>query len=615
MMLSTTTIMTSTSITKNNNNNNNNTTNQKRKKKTKQDPNGELKVARGVVESSALSKQRREELLASKSPLDQHRIKSFLQDQNAEARMKILKQDDAEPTTNFLSDHQQRALHKRKRDKIVQANLERQETKRLDAAVAAADAQLVLHTEMAGLIEPEHDMERTTRLSQTDLKYNYLEEQTAQHIYDLALSHHAPYGLKYDRSGSAAILYGRGGHVAMMNCQQRALKTEFYLRERVRDACFLHNTTLFATAQTNHVFIYDHAGVEIHKLDEHTDPTRLDFLPYHWLLVSIGRAGYLKYHDTSTGLLVSQHRTKLGPCDVMRQNPFNAVMHLGHKSGAVTLWSPASSKYMAKLLCHKGAPITALAVKDHVMVTGGADRQVRIWDLRMYKELHSYWTAAGIPTSLDISQRGVLGVGHAGHATFWSPEALCTKMKDPYMHHAMAGCSPVETLRFRPFEDVCGIGHGKGISSIVIPGSGEPNLDTNEFNTNPHTDKKQRQEAEVRSLLDKLSPDMISLDPDIVGGVEASDPHSRYERLKDLQAEANAKVIPKKKLKSKKRGRSKIQTQLRRKARNVVDENTIKLRDARDQEKAQHQRQFITNPGEHQQAPKDTAPVALKRFF
>ena len=214
-----TTTMTSTSTFITKNNNKSNTTNQKKKKKTKQDPNGELKVARGVVQSSALSKQRREILLASKSLLDQHRIQSYLQDPNAEARMKILKQDDAEPTTNFLSDHQQRALHKRKRDKIVQANLERQETKRLDAAVAAVDAQLVLHTEMAGLIEPEHDMERTTKLSQTDLKYKYLEEQTAQHIYDLALSHHAPYGLKYDRSGSAAILYGRGGHVAMMNCQ------------------------------------------------------------------------------------------------------------------------------------------------------------------------------------------------------------------------------------------------------------------------------------------------------------------------------------------------------------------------------------------------------------
>jgi U3 small nucleolar RNA-associated protein 7 len=589
-------------------------------KKKKKDPDGELGVARGGIASTAESKKRRLETLAAKSPLDRERIQSLLLGSSeAQDRLAAMKQDDQAPKMDHLTEHQQRALLKRKKathkDKALQATLERQETKRLDAAVAAVDAQVVLHTEMAGLIQPEHDMERTTRLTQVELKNKYLDEQTAQQIYDLNLSHHAPYGLKYDRSGSAALLFGRGGHVAMMNCQQRSLKTEFYLPERVRDACFLHNTTMFATAQTNHVFIYDDNGTEIHRLDDHTDPTRLEFLPYHWLLASVGRAGYLKYHDTSTGTLVSQHRTKLGPCDVMRQNPYNAILHLGHRSGAVTLWSPASSTYLAKMMCHKGAPVTALAVKDHVMVTGAPDRQVRVWDLRMYKEVHSYFCAAGAPTSLDISQRGVLGIGHAGHATFWSPEALRQKVKDPYMHHAMAGCSPVETLRFRPFEDVCGIGHSKGISSIVIPGSGEPNLDTNEYNTNPHTDKKQRQEAEVRALLDKLSPDMIALDPDAVGGVEASDPHSRYERLKDIQAEANAKVIAKKKQKSKKRGRSKIQTQLRRKARNVVDENTVKLRDAREEEKAEKQRELKANAGEHHQTPKDAAPSALKRFF
>jgi len=40
--------------------------------------------------------------------------------------------------------------------------------------------------------------------------------------------------------------------------------------------------TLFATAQSNHVFVYDNAGVEIHRLEEHNDPFRLEFLPHHW---------------------------------------------------------------------------------------------------------------------------------------------------------------------------------------------------------------------------------------------------------------------------------------------------------------------------------------------
>ena len=46
-----------------------------------------------------------------------------------------------------------------------------------------------------------------------------------------------------------------------------------------------------------------------------------------------GNCGYLKYQDTSTGKLVSQLRTKLGRCDCMTQNPYNAVINLGHHNG------------------------------------------------------------------------------------------------------------------------------------------------------------------------------------------------------------------------------------------------------------------------------------------
>lgn len=91
-------------------------------------------------------------------------------------------------------------------------------------------------------------------------------------------------------------------------------------------------------------------------------------------------AGVLRYQDTSTGHMVAQHRTKLGPCSVMRQNPHNAVLCLGHARGAVTMWTPNITTPVVKMLCHRG-PVTALAVDAgglH-MVTAGADQQV--WGL------------------------------------------------------------------------------------------------------------------------------------------------------------------------------------------------------------------------------------------
>lgn len=51
-----------------------------------------------------------------------------------------------------------------------------------------------------------------------------------------------------------------------------------------------------------------------------------------------------------------------------------------------------------------------------------------------------------------------------------------------------------------------GIGHRDGWSSIVIPGAGEPNLDT--FENNPYQNSKQRAQQEVKQLLEKVMCDV-----------------------------------------------------------------------------------------------------------
>ena len=57
--------------------------------------------------------------------------------------------------------------------------------------------------------------------------------------------------------------------------------------------------------------------------------------------------------DTSTGHLVAQHRTRLGDCDVMRHNPYNAVVSLGHANGTVSMWTPNVTTPVVKMLCHR----------------------------------------------------------------------------------------------------------------------------------------------------------------------------------------------------------------------------------------------------------------------
>lgn len=569
-------------------------------------------VARGVSLKEAKAKYHSLKH-KKRSPGDKELIEKYDDEIQHAKRLSEVERDTGE--SEKLNSYQRRALNKRvgRKDKVVKAKLQLYKTKRYDAAVANAEAQKILNTESPGILEIENEMERTTSLSQVELKRSHLDEQTAKHIYDLKLPF-SPYGCKFDRSGRYSVLYGQRGHVAIMDSHHLNLHTEFHVRERIHDVTFLHNFSMAAVAQTSHVYIYDDTGAEVHKLAHFSNPYALDFLPYHWLLASIGRSGHLGYQDTSTGQLLCSHKTKLGPCRVIRQNPSNAVMHLGHLNGTVTLWSPSSPQFLAKLLCHKGSLITSLAIdlSGNYMVTGGADRQIKVWDIRKFQSTHSYFVPAGVPTTLDISQRRVLAVGHATHATFWSPEALIRKCKDPYMHHSVPSCGAIETVRFRPFEDVCVLGHGLGLSSTVVPGSAEPNLDSTEYNLNPFQDKHQRREAEVRALLDKLDPHMITLDPSEIGGVEESNPQIRQERLRDLELQANAKKLQKRE-KTKKRGRSKIQTKLGRKQRNVVDDQILKLREAREKEKNEKSNPKIAIA--ETRTVSDSAPIALKRFM
>lgn len=44
------------------------------------------------------------------------------------------------------------------------------------------------------------------------------------------------------------------------------------------------------------------------------------------------------------------------------------------------------------------------------MVTSGVDGRVKVWDVRTFKPLQSYFSRAPA-TSLDISQQGLLAVG------------------------------------------------------------------------------------------------------------------------------------------------------------------------------------------------------------
>ena len=232
------------------------------------------------------------------------------------------------------------------------------------------------------------------------------------------------------------------------------------------------------------------------------------------------------------------------------------------------------------------------------MLSGGQDLRLKLWDLRALKEVHSYNTFQPA-SSISVSDRGLAAIGAGTSVTIWndlfksSSSSDPRKVQSPYLSWGNAG-QRIERLRFCPFDDVLGVSHNAGFSSLIVPGAGEPNFDALEVN--PYETVKQRQEVEVKSLLNKLQPDTIAIDPNFIGRLDQRSAEQRA-REKDLDTPA---TDPLAKLKERNRGRGKnsaLRRYLRKKGgKNIIDEKKLRLEEMkkeranREQEKIQEQK-------------------------
>lgn len=382
--------------------------------------------------------------------------------------------------------------------------------------------------EEEGFIESTENGVSTAEYSQKEIVDNVDITSASKH-FNLNLDF-GPYRMRYTKNGRHLLLSGKMGHVAAFDWITKKLHCEMNVMEEVADISWLHLETMFAVAQKNWVYFYDNQGTEIHCVKQMHRVTRLDFLPYHFLIVSGSEQGFLSWLDVSTGTMVGNYSSRMGPIRMMAQNPFNGVLCTGSSKGVVSMWSPTVREPLAKMLCHS-TPLSALTIdpKGTYLATSGLDRRVKIWDIRALSGPVVDYKLRAAANELAMSQKGLLAIAMGNVCEIYRKPNLVS-IRTPYLRHRCP--DQISGMQFCPFEDVLGVSTNKGFTSLLVPGSGEPNFDALE--ANPYQTKSQRKESEIHQLLDKIPPELIKLNPDEITQVDVPTLRENIEAKKSL---------------------------------------------------------------------------------
>ena len=412
----------------------------------------------------------------------------------------------------------------------IQRELRNHKSDVIYAAKSAVRSEM-LQTESAGYIQE--------RLTQKEI-LKEIPEVIAARKFDFELPN-GPYKCDVTMNGRGLLLGGSNGHFASFDWYSGNKFFELYPSEEITDITWLNDDNMAAMATSVAIRIVDKNGVQLHEISEKS--CLIDFLPRFWLLCSASSRGVLTWMDISTGQQVAQTPTKKGSPQAFCVNSSNGIVCVGHTNGTISLWTPTQSTAAATMFCHPSS-LTSIAVdlSGNRIATSGIDGSIRIWDIRNYEKVCQRSYDKAVASCISYSGRGGLGVCRGNRFDFYSnPDDYNCKSNITAKFN-----SSIKSIVFPPFEDFVIVGLESGIASAVVPGAGEANLDSTI--ATPFATAKWRQESEVRSLLDKLPPEMITLDPD--GPIRVGQKDPNFVSKKKIHD--NVKIVKNNKVKDEK---------------------------------------------------------------
>ncbi|OQS55428.1 UTP7 [Ecytonucleospora hepatopenaei] len=333
----------------------------------------------------------------------------------------------------------------------------------------------------------------------------YLKENvnlyTAEKAFDLDLEDKPlSYQIDYTRNGSHSLIYNNDGYISSFNTQK--LNVDFEIEnvgEKIHTATYLHSERYIAVSQRC-LFVYDNFGQELNAVREIKNCKQMEFLPNHFLLgcVCHSNESEIKYLDTSTGEIISTMKIGFKP---VATTSFDGLVLLGDKNGCVEMKAPKHQESLIKIKVGKN--MKEMKVSYSKLYVSTYDDKIKTFDLRNYfKPLREFKTH--FTNKMTVSKNETIALSQGKNINIIKEGKIVQKCKAK---------DTIGGMCFNPFEDILTCVSRSKYENFIIPNCTDPGYNSEQVS--PFASSEERREREVKHLLEKIPPELISYNSEV----------------------------------------------------------------------------------------------------